>query len=94
MDVDVVAYLNAPLDADALRTLLSKLEDHPSALVRRDDWTAHGITAADVADAEGVVRVLTEHPALMERPVLMRGDRAIIGRPTERAEAFLRAGAS
>lgn len=39
---------------------------------------------------DDVVRVLLEHPELMERPVLVRGDTAIIGRPTERAEAFLR----
>jgi arsenate reductase len=90
VDVDVVRYLDAPPDETTLRELLDKLEDPPHALVRRDDWKALGITAADVADADGVVTVLQAHPQLMERPVLVKGDRAIIGRPTERAEAFLR----
>jgi arsenate reductase len=90
VDVDVVRYLEAPPDETTLRELLDQLEDPPHALVRRDDWKALGITAADVADADGVVTVLQAHPQLMERPVLVKGDRAIIGRPTERAEAFLR----
>jgi arsenate reductase (glutaredoxin) len=90
VDVDVVRYLEAPPDEATLRELLEKLEDPPHALVRRDDWKALGITADDVADADGVVAVLRAHPELMERPVLVKGDRAIIGRPTERAEAFLR----
>ena len=91
VDVDVVRYLDEPPDEATLRDVLAKLEDPPQALVRRDDWTALGITAADIADVEGVVAVLMAHPQLMERPVLVRGDTAIIGRPTERAEAFLRA---
>jgi arsenate reductase len=87
--VEEVRYLDRPLDAAALRDLLGKLEDPPQALVRAADAKAAGVTEADYADAEGVVAVLTAHPRLMERPVLVRGDRAIIGRPTERAEAFL-----
>ncbi|MFM6851915.1 MAG: arsenate reductase family protein, partial [Terrabacter sp.] len=44
---------------------------------------------ADVATREQVIAVLAEHPRLMQRPVLVRGDRAIIGRPKERVAAFL-----
>lgn len=90
VDVDVIRYLDAPPDEATLRRILATLEDPPQALVRRDDWKELGITAADIADADGVVRVLLRHPQLMERPVLVKGDRAIIGRPTERAEEFLR----
>ena len=88
-DVEVVRYLDDPPDAATLRSILAKLEDAPVALVRREDWDALGITAADVATADGVVDVLVRYPRLMERPVLVTADRAIIGRPTERARRLL-----
>lgn len=91
VELDVVRYLDEPLDLATLRDLLAKLEDPPSALVRRADARADGVDVGDLDDAEHVAQLLAEHPALMERPVLVRGDRAIIGRPTERADAFLRA---
>ena len=90
VDVDVVRYLDEPLDADAVRALLAKLEDAPAALVRRADAKGAGVVLGDLDDPDYVADLLAAHPALMERPVLIRGDRAVIGRPTERAEAFLR----
>lgn len=88
--VDEVRYLDEPPTEAVLRDLLAQLEDPPAALVRRDDWKTLGVTAADVATADGVVAVLLAHPQLMERPVLIAGGRAIIGRPTERVAPFLR----
>lgn len=89
-DADVVDYLKHPLDAGALGDLLDKLEDAPTDLVRRDaHFTELGLRDADVATREQVIAVLTEHPRLMQRPVLVKGDRAIIGRPKERVAAFL-----
>lgn len=87
---EVVDYLRRPLDAAALGELLDKLEDAPSDLVRRDPHFAElGLTEADVATREQVIEVLVEHPRLMQRPVLVKGDRAIIGRPRDRVAAFL-----
>lgn len=87
--VHVVRYLDEPVDEPTLRAVLAKLEDPPSALVRRDDWRGRGITADDVSTVEGVVATLLAHPQLLERPVIVKGDRAIIGRPTERVAPFL-----
>ncbi len=88
--VEVVLYLKAPLDADGLRALLGKLEDAPTDLVRRDpNFARLGLTDADVATADQVVSILAKHPELMQRPVLVRGDTAIIGRPKGRVPAFL-----
>ena len=90
LQAEVVDYLRDPLDAAALGALLDKLEDAPSDLVRRDAYFAElGLTDADVATREQVVALLAAHPRLMQRPVLVRGDRAIIGRPKERVAGFL-----
>ena len=90
VDAEFVQYLKTPLDADQLRDLLGKLEDEPTDLVRRDSFfTELGLTDADVASVDQVVDVLVEHPRLMQRPVVVKGDRAIIGRPKDRVPAFL-----
>ncbi|NLG20202.1 MAG: arsenate reductase (glutaredoxin) [Actinomycetales bacterium] len=90
VDAEVVRYLSTPLDEAQLRDLIDKLEDPVTDLVRRDAAFAElGLTDADVATTDQVVAVLLEHPRLMQRPVLVRGDRAIIGRPKDRVPAFL-----
>ena len=90
VDVEVVRYLTTPLDRTALLDLLAKLEDSPADLVRKDSFFKdQGLDADDYTTPEAVADLLVEHPRLLQRPVLVRGDRAIIGRPKSRAEAFL-----
>jgi arsenate reductase len=89
-DVDVVQYLRTPLDRAALLELMGKLEDPPADLVRKDGFFEDlGLDAGDYTTPEAVADLLVEHPRLMQRPVLVRGDRAIIGRPTDRVASFL-----
>lgn len=91
VEVTLRKYLDEPLTVDELKHLVSVLDGDVLALVRRDaNFKAAGLTAADVADADAVVKILTEHPKLLERPILMTSDRAVIGRPTEAAESFLK----
>lgn len=89
VDVDVVRYLDAPPDAATLRELIDRLEDEPSALVRRDGWAELGITPDDVATIDGVIDVLVRYPQLLQRPVVDDGERAIIGRPTDRVRGLV-----
>jgi arsenate reductase (glutaredoxin) len=89
VDVDVVRYLDTPPDEATLRSILAKLEDPPTDLVRREHWSELGVTPEDVATEDGVVRVLLAHPELMQRPVVVKGGRAVIGRPTERVAELL-----
>jgi arsenate reductase len=89
VDVDVVRYLETPPDAATLREIVGKLEDDPADLVRREHWSELGVTADDIATSDGVVNVLAAHPQLLQRPLLVTPDRAIIGRPTERVRDLL-----
>lgn len=91
VNAEVVQYLKAPLDEAGLHTLLNQLEDPATELVRRDSYfKEQGLTDADVTTDDQVVKVLLEHPRLMQRPVLVRGDKAIIGRPKDRVAQFLK----
>jgi arsenate reductase-like glutaredoxin family protein len=59
-------------------------------LVRKDPYLAQlGLDDADYVTPEAVADLLVEHPRLMQRPVLIKGERAIIGRPKDRVRPFL-----
>jgi arsenate reductase len=65
--------------------------DGPVAeLVRKDKrFKELGLNPADYADKKAVIALLLEHPELMQRPIVIRGKRAIIARPPEKLEALL-----
>lgn len=90
VDAEVVQYLKKPLTRDELLELLGKLEDPPADLVRKDSFfKGLELDPAAFTTPDAVADLLVEHPRLMQRPVLVRGDRAIIGRPKDRVAAFL-----
>src|SRR5690606_21144434 len=77
--VQEVRYLDQPLDRHQLLELIDRLDDPATDLVRRDAFfTSLGLTDADVQTADQVAELLAEHPRLMQRPVLIRGERAMI----------------
>jgi arsenate reductase len=82
---------DAPTEAE-LRAVLDILEDPPADLVRKDaHFASLGLDADDYRTKAAVARLLAAHPRLIQRPVLIEGDTAIIGRPKERAAPFLTA---
>jgi arsenate reductase len=91
VDVDERRYLKDSPSRDELLALLAILEDPPADLVRKDQRFGElGLDAGDYTTADEVATLLAGEPRLIQRPVLIRGGRAVIGRPRERAEAFLR----
>lgn len=81
----VVEYLRTPPDRGTLERILGLLGGPPGALVRRDArYRELGLTEVDHATRAQVVDLLLRHPELMERPVVVAGDRAVLGRPPER----------
>jgi arsenate reductase len=90
IEFDVVEYLESPLDRAALERVLAMLGGPPGALVRRDKRFAElGLRAEDCVTREQVVTLLVAHPELMERPVVIRGGRAVIARPSEKVAELL-----
>lgn len=90
MNAEVVLYLKTPPDAETLRSIIAKLEDPVTDLVRRDSmWTKLGLTDADAATDEQVVALLVKHKQLLQRPVVVTATKAIVGRPKERVRALL-----
>jgi len=91
VDMEVVKYLDTPPDRATVERILDAIDDEPAALVRTDDakFRTAGLTKADVGTREQVIEVLLAHPEVMQRPVVLAGDRAVIARPSERVLELL-----
>ncbi|NUS38887.1 MAG: arsenate reductase (glutaredoxin) [Lysobacter sp.] len=81
----VVPYLEQPPRVDELRALLRLLGLPPRALLRtgEEDYAALGLDDPALDD-EALLAAMHAHPRLIERPILVHGGRAVIGRPPER----------
>jgi arsenate reductase len=94
VETDVILYIKTPPDRKALEKLVAALEDPVEDLVRKDSkFKQLGLDPGDYAgNPDAVIDLLLEHKQLLQRPVLLKGDRAIIGRPKSRIVEFLSAG--
>ncbi|MCY4068103.1 MAG: hypothetical protein OXE79_03190 [Acidimicrobiaceae bacterium] len=83
VDFNVVLYMSDRPDRATLQSLVERLEDPVENLVRKDSQFAKlGLDPDDYVDnPDAVVEVLLQYPRLLQRPVLVRADKAIIGRP-------------
>jgi arsenate reductase len=92
---EVVLYLKDHPDREALEAIVAKLEDDPADLVRRDNFFKdtivgeQGFEEATLSDPKVVIDLLLAHPRLLQRPVLVKGSTAIIGRPKDRVPALI-----
>lgn len=86
-----VRYHDAPLTKEKLSELIKKIGIAPTGLLRAKGpaYRELGIKAEELSDTE-IVELMIAHPDLMQRPILERGDRAIVGRPPERILEFLK----
>lgn len=87
---DVVLYIKEPLDAATLREIIAKLEDPATDLVRRDSmFKKLELSEDDVATDDQIVDILVKHKQLLQRPLVVTKDTAIIGRPKSRVTELL-----
>jgi len=90
VEFDTVNYIQDPPDADTLRSIIAKLEDEPTALVRRDSkFKKLELSEEDVQSVDQVVEILVKHKQLLQRPVVVTSDKAIVGRPKDRVRELL-----
>ena len=90
VEFEEVNYIKTPPDAKALRAIIAKLEDPPTALVRRDSkFKKLDLGEDDVATEAQIVEILVKHKQLLQRPLVVTADTAIIGRPKDRVRDLL-----
>ncbi|MFN6970563.1 MAG: arsenate reductase (glutaredoxin) [Rheinheimera sp.] len=81
----VVHYLNDPLNEIALRELLKQLQLSPRQLLRdkEDEFHSFGLADQSISD-DLIIQAMLKEPKLMERPVVVMGNKAVIARPANR----------
>jgi len=86
---ETVKYLTAPLSKEELTSLVEKLGIPPIELVRTKEtiWKEN-YQGKQLTDAQ-VIEAMATHPILMERPVVVNGNKAVIARPAEKVKEIL-----
>lgn len=87
----VVQYLQNPPDATTLKQLLKALNISPRELLRNkeDEYKTLKLADPKLTDEE-LIAAMCQHPKLIERPIVVKGKRAVLGRPPENALQLLR----
>ena len=85
-----VNYYVAPLSKKKLTELVRKMGLKPRELLRKGEaiYKELGLADREVSDSE-LIALMVEHPDLLQRPIVERGDRAVLGRPTENVKELL-----
>lgn len=86
----VVPYLERPPDAATLEKLVAMLGIRPADLLRRKEAPYAELGLAEkLEDDDALIAAMVAHPVLIERPIVVQGNRARIGRPPERVLEIL-----
>jgi arsenate reductase (glutaredoxin) len=85
-----VNYYVEPLTRKKLTELIRKMNLKPRDLLRKSEsvYKELGLAEDKFSDSE-LVDLMIEHPDLLQRPIVERGDRAVLGRPTENVKELL-----
>jgi arsenate reductase (glutaredoxin) len=90
VDAEIVNYQKTPPDRATLEFIVAHLEDPVADLVRKDSqFDKLGLNADDYTTPAAVVELLLKRKMLMQRPVVVKGNTAIIGRPKQRITDLL-----
>jgi arsenate reductase len=90
IEPEIVEYLKTPPSAEELDAILQKLGIEPRDLMRKKEKPYDENDLFDESlDRQALIRAMVEHPILIERPIVLAGDKAAIGRPPENVLAIL-----
>ncbi len=88
-EVEVIEYLKTPPTYEELEQVINKLGIEPLALIRKGESIfKEKYKGKTLSDAEWIT-AMVENPILIERPIVVKGNKAIIGRPPENVESLL-----
>ncbi|HIG07681.1 MAG: arsenate reductase (glutaredoxin) [Methylococcales bacterium] len=90
IEPEIIKYLETPLNAEEISSILTKLAIEPRALLRKSepDYKSAGLNDTSL-DSEALIRAMAEYPKLIERPIVLANNKAAIGRPPENVLTIL-----
>lgn len=90
VSIEIFKYLDTPPSREEIVALLLQLGVSARELMRTKEDLYKELGLANVEDEAALIDALVEHPNLIERPILIQEDKAIIGRPVEMVIDFLK----
>lgn len=89
IEVEVIEYLKTPPNRDELEMILMKLNLEPQDIVRRTEDIYKKQLKGKEFNREEWLQILVENPKLIERPIVVKNNKAVIARPLENLEKLL-----
>jgi len=90
VEAQVVEYLQTPPDAATLRSILDMLGIEPRQLMRSNEPEYRDLNLDDASlSREQLIAAMVSHPRLIQRPIVVRGGKAALGRPPEQVLGIL-----
>jgi len=86
---EVINYLDTVPTKDELKDVLSKLNISAQELMRSKEAIYKELNLAEVSDENILIEAMIANPKLIERPIVIKGDKAVIGRPIEKVIELL-----
>ena len=77
----IIEYLETPPSVQELTTILTKMGKGPQDILRRKEAKEEGIDLS--SDGDQLIKAIVAHPRALERPIVVNGDKAAMGRPPE-----------
>ena len=88
VEPEVIEYLKTPYTPSQLKTLLGQMKMSARSLVRKKEAAAAGIDPATLSEDE-LIQTMAKNPIIVERPIVVSGSKAALGRPPEKALEIL-----
>jgi len=90
VEFEKVNYYIEPLTKKKLAQLIAKMKTSPRDLLRTSEqvYRELGLAKKELSDDE-LIDLMTKHPDLIQRPIVERGNRAVLGRPVENVKVLL-----
>ena len=83
-DTEIILYLETAIDQSVLEGVIKKISLSPRELLRKgeQEFKDNDLKNKNLSDQE-IIEVMVKHPKVIERPIVVKGDKAILGRPPE-----------
>lgn len=86
---EVIEYLKTPPTAAELKELLEKLNLKPEQVLRKGEQLYKEQYKGQQLSDDALIQVMAENPVLIERPIVVKGNKAVLGRPPENVKELL-----
>ena len=89
VEFEIIDFIENPLSEIELKTVLKKLNTDVHGLIRKTDLLFKEKFADKIFSDDEWIKVLSENPSLIQRPILIKGGIAMFGRPIENVKFFI-----